>query len=1655
MGNRGLTLLVIVLLSVSSLALVLDSDGPGTTVQDNIAEKNFEDLPLNLEPNTLVPRVSGAFLENKGQLENELILYYAAGDPMSVGFGTGVVQYVQHGADTVGGNVVTITFPGANPARPIGTEVLSHPTSFFYGQDPTGWVSGARSFNLVTYPDLWDGIDLLYRLEGNSLKYEFIVRPGADPGIIAMDYEGATDLDIDPTTGDLLVHSPIATFSDSAPWTFQSVTGTTRTVSSEFHLVDGTTVTFGLGPYDTSLPLVIDPDMAWSTYIGGSGVDGVWAHDIDPSGNVYVTGWTASNDWPATSGAYCETNEGLNDIFVAKIASNGTSLLYATYIGGTNGEWARGIAVDSNGSAYIAGYSLSTDYPVTVGANQTTKSTSNDCVVTKLNVNGTGLVYSTYVGGTTPDVAFDIEVDSSGAAYVGGYTEAGFPTTSGAFDESFNTKSDGMIFKLSPDGSTLVYSTYIGGSWTDYIYGIAIDDNGNCYATGFTGSADTSFPVTGGSFCDTKATGDDAFVLKLNASGSGLYWCGFINDGSNAGGGGYAVDVSSDGGTVVVVGDTTVSTLPMNNQSYDDTMNGTRDGWVAMIYSGNSTYISYLSYLGGKVADYPYDVQYGGSGKVHIVGKTSSSDFPTTQDAYDSSYNSGYDVFYTVMDCYRKRLDYSTFIGGADDDEAWQVRVDSSRTVTISGITEDGTFPTTNGAYCTTRTGNWEGFALELVGDTSGPVIGPDNTPKTASMGARLTFNVTISDESGVSNASVEYWQGTGRHYIRSLSRATGDAMNGTWQRNIYPSGSTLDYIFHATDVDGNSNQTTVSRITLTDETPPYINDNTRWFGVATTGDPFRFVANVSDSTGVDEVRIHYTIGTPAFIDINTTMDPMSTSSNGNGMYVLNLTLPENYTGVLPYTMMATDTLGYTRYHPNVAGNGTVIVTDNDRPELGPDMSDTVATTGEPIMLQINVSDNMGVAQINIKYWYGTSAVINMTMNPGTVDAGGNGTYSIMVTLPAHFVGTFNYLINAVDNSNLWNSTSTVQIEAMDDDPPTVGPDGSHPLGDDKFVFEVNVSDNVGVVDVWVVYQFDEMVPLNVSMDPITIDGRGNGTYGNEEVSVPIDQQVAIYYTLYAIDGAGNIRSLDGSYVNFDYEFPEFGDEGMNGEPVKGWNIELWVEVTDNIEVEDVRLEYWFGSGSHENVSMVDLVSTWNLTIELPRHPDGDLMYRFHAVDIKGNWNNTEIWTVGLINKVPDISASPLWEVTEGQMDVLDLEPYLVDLNDLRVDLSLSTGAPGVTVDRLRLMVEYDEWQANHSIEVNVTDGEDTTMFTIQITVINVNDDPVITSEPGTTVEVGSLYEYIVTYTDVDPVDIHTFILDTAPVGMVIAESGRITWTPTEAQIGPHTIDLALSDGWTYVHQIWTITVTDQVNGPPAFTNHPSTTHSAGTTYTWDAAAVDPDGDALTFELRTGPMEATLDAATGQLIWEPVADKRDTSENVDFVMTVTDGELTGEISWTVVLSYPANEPPVITEGLDKVKVSEQNTIDLAQYMSDPDDPTEDLYWDYDENSDLFGADISGSTLTIIPKPEAKGTGKITLELYDPWGMVDTFDLTIEVDTKDASTESESCWSFWWILLIVLAAVIVLLYMSQDKWRPKKEPEAMEEPELAPAMEDEA
>jgi hypothetical protein len=803
------------------------------------------------------------------------------------------------------------------------------------------------------------------------------------------------------------------------------------------------------------------------------------------------------------------------------------------------------------------------------------------------------------------------------------------------------------------------------------------------------------------------------------------------------------------------------------------------------------------------------------------------------------------------------------------------------------------------------------GTDVEPMADTAGPAIGPDYTPSTATVGEPLQFNTTILDETGVQNASVEYWYMFGGHVSIDLNRTSGNATNGTWATSITPMGTLqpISYLFHARDTLNNTNSSSVTDIQLRDTTKPEVEDFTDALsGRGTTGDAFSFWANVSDDVGVTSVKVHYQVGSPTWLDRNVTMEPMSVDSRGNGLYVLNLTVFTNSTESFLYTLWARDST-----NNRAVKRGQVDVIDNDRPWLVEDKSDPAGFTGDELHFELEVSDNVAIDKVKVFWGYGAVAPKNQTMSELQVGPTGDGKYMRNVTLPPSYEGNLWYQFMVSDTSNRWNFSEAIDITVSDNDGPVLDPDNSHPVGDDRFDFEVNVTDNIGVDIVWVVYAFAGEAPSNVTMTPEVVDGGGNGSYGNVGVAIPLDKQVILDYFIGARDVNGFVTVIEGEYINVDNIFPTFGNNGSIGEPVKGHSIDVWVEAADNFGIADVRIEYWFGTAAVKNDTMDDTGGNFTFTIHIPRDPAGDLQYSFHAADIKGNWNHSMVYTVVPYNLAPQVSDVTPWELTEEANEDFDVTPFLSDDNDVVTSLVLTTDADGFTVDGLRLQARFDEWMENFTINCTISDGEDDTDFQVEVVIINVNDLPVFTSEPVKTAEASVEYVYPVLFTDEDIGQTHIFTFDESPEGMSIALNGRITWTPTQDQEGSHTIDLALDDGYNVVHQQWTITVAERpTDDPPVFTNDPPTTHAAGSMYSYDFDATDPDGDAIIFKLVSGPEGAEIDTQTGELTWNVKADQRDVTDSVDFTVRVSDLRHDTDKDFTVTVTYPSNDPPEIT-----------------------------------------------------------------------------------------------------------------------------------------------
>ena len=487
--------------------------------------------------------------------------------------------------------VLRIRFVGANPkTRVQGQEELPGKANYFIGNAPTKWRTKVPTYAKVRYDDLYPGVDLIYYGTQRQLEYDVVVRPGADPNRIIFGIQGADDLEVD-AQGDLVLHTAAGQIRQHKPFVYQVVDGVRKEIPGGYVLRDTHQVGFRVTAYDPSLPLIIDPLLVYSTYLGGANNDNASAVAVDAAGNAYVTGITASaTNFPTTAGAFQTTLGGGSDAFVTKLNPTGTALIYSTFLGGSDFDTGVGIAVDASGNAYVTGSTASTNFPTTAGAFQTTLAgpgggSLTDAFVTKLNPTGTALVYSTYLGGRDFDNGEEVAVDAAGNAYVTGRTSStDFPTTVAAFQTTSAGGGDAFVTKLNSTGSALVYSTFLGGAESsDGGFGIAVDALGNAYVTGLTNSTD--FPTTAGAFQTTIGSTQSAFVTKLNPTGSALVYSSYLGGSSLDQGSGIAVDARAN---AYVTGVTLSTDFPTTADAFQTTLGGSTDAFVAKLSFANT-----------------------------------------------------------------------------------------------------------------------------------------------------------------------------------------------------------------------------------------------------------------------------------------------------------------------------------------------------------------------------------------------------------------------------------------------------------------------------------------------------------------------------------------------------------------------------------------------------------------------------------------------------------------------------------------------------------------------------------------------------------------------------------------------------------------------------------------------------------------------------------------------------------------------------------------------------------------------------------------------------------------------------------------------------------------------------------------------------------
>jgi len=641
------------------------------------------------------PRVPGGFfLENAGQIANDEVRYYATLNAFSVGFAESSLALSLRNE-----GLLRMRFEGSNPVDPEGRDELPHRTNFFLGADPTGWRTDVRSYGELAYSDLYEGIELVYRMDARGPKYEFRVEAGADESNIRMTYEGARAVDVDASET-LVVRSSLGEVRDTAPIAHQAGTA----IRCGFDLRAAASVGFSCPARDPDQPLVIDP-LIYATFLGGAGNDQGRAIAVDAAGYAYVAGFTQSANFPTTAGAANTSyGGGFEDAFVAKYDQTGTVLLYATYLGGSGEDEALAIAA-SGGSAYVTGQTTSPDFPTTTGA-MDRQQNSTDGFVVKLSPAGDVLVYATFLGGEFEEAGESIEADPAGSAYVTGITTSlDFPTTPGAMNESFNGGfSDAFLVKVNPAGSALIFGTYFGGSVSasipiDLGWDLAVDGSGSAYVVGVTNSLD--FPTTPGAFNRTLQ-GGDAFVARFTADGSGLLYSTFLG----GSGGDSALSVGIDGaGSAYVTGFTDSGDFPVTLGAFNLTYGGASDAFVAKLTPAGDA-LAYATYLGSAREDVANGIAVDASGRATVSGYTNSTNFPTTPWATNATRLGGvYDAFVVRLNAAGSGLVYSTYFGGRGTDLQYGFAMDPSGNAYVTGITNSSNFPVTPGAPNATYAG--------------------------------------------------------------------------------------------------------------------------------------------------------------------------------------------------------------------------------------------------------------------------------------------------------------------------------------------------------------------------------------------------------------------------------------------------------------------------------------------------------------------------------------------------------------------------------------------------------------------------------------------------------------------------------------------------------------------------------------------------------------------------------------------------------------------------------------------------------------------------------------------------------------------------------------------------------------------------------------
>jgi hypothetical protein len=617
-------------------------------------------------------------------------------------------------------SVVRMKLLGADGrARVSGQEELPGKSNYFIGNDPKKWRTDVARYRKVRYEAVYPGVDMVYHGDREQLEYDFIVAPHTDPRRIKLKFDGATRIRLD-RNGDLLLFSKTGVMRQHRPEVYQDSDGGRVAVEGEYVLGGGGVVSFRLGAYDPARPLVIDPRLSYSTYLGGSGLDEAYAMALDPSNNIYIAGVTDSTDLPLANPFQSVKRDGTNavgyaEVFASKLDATGQSLVYSTYLGGAGVDRVEDIAVDSAGHLHLTGSTGSADFPVANAYQSTLRAGASDVFLTKLSPAGNSLVYSTFFGGTSPqwlpgnylEVGRALAIDPAGNAYLTGLTDSTqFPVvqpikatlTPDPTADPNSPTNDLFLAKFNPAG-TPTFSTYLGGNKDDEVYDVVLDAAGNIYLAGST-SADDFHVVNASRFtaAPTHLYNSDAFVMKVAGDGSQILYSTLFGGTSHDSAEALAVDAAQN---VYLTGYTfsydfpVLNALQPTNPNPDVSSNQDVPAFVFKLQS-NFSAIVFSTYFGATTdTTRAKAIQLDSANNIYLAGITSATDLPLVDPIY--SENQGLaDAFLSKLSADGSTLMFSTYLGGSRYDYAFEMLLNADGDIYIAGYTDSDDLPLLN-----------------------------------------------------------------------------------------------------------------------------------------------------------------------------------------------------------------------------------------------------------------------------------------------------------------------------------------------------------------------------------------------------------------------------------------------------------------------------------------------------------------------------------------------------------------------------------------------------------------------------------------------------------------------------------------------------------------------------------------------------------------------------------------------------------------------------------------------------------------------------------------------------------------------------------------------------------------------------------------------